>query len=299
MKRITLLYVVLMLAAVESWASPSIVVNADSLEFGQVDVGYPVTKTMVVTGHDLTDNINLSIIGRYSTEYEVSPSIIKPEDAAAGVAVRVTYRPRSAWSNWATLILTSADAADVQVPITADPQRNGTISGYNNQRSYNASVGRSDHSVEVAYFADAEIPPQPDPDTPVVRSMGLIAGNYEVSIDGDNCFRAQIVRSSALVNTCTVQISYKPRTSGSHHATLDVICPNAGVPLIRVYLEGTATPPTAGDLDYDGMITINDVTSVIDLLMMGACPSSQADVDGDGTLSINDVTDLIDLLLSF
>lgn len=299
MKRITLLYVVLMLAAVELWASPNIVVDAESLEFGQVDVGYPVSKTMVVTGHDLTDNINLSIIGRYSTEYEVSPSIIKPEDAAAGVTVRVTYRPRSAWSTWATLLLTSTDAADVQVSITADPQRNGTISGYNNQRSYNASVGRTDYSVEVAYFADAEIPPQPDPDVPVVRGIGLISGNYELSIDGDNCFHAQIVKSSALVNTCTVRISYTPRTSGTHHATLDVICPNAGVPLIRVYLEGAATPPTAGDLDYDGMITINDVASVIDLLMMGTSPSSQADVNGDGILSINDVTDLIDLLLSF
>ena len=47
------------------------------------------------------------------------------------------------------------------------------------------------------------------------------------------------------------------------------------------------------------MITIADVTNVIDLLIRGDAPSVQADVDCDGVLSIKDVTDLIDMLLSF
>lgn len=297
MRKFTLLLVVLVFAAVQAWAAPVIVVNAESVDFGQVDVGYPVTQWVTVTGYDLTDNINLAIDGRYSADYEVAPATITPETAANGVLVRVTYSPRSHWSTWATLVLSSADAADVEVPITADPQMNSTIYGYNNQRSYAAVVGGTDSSVEVAYFADAEVPH--DPNEPVVRSFGPTLGNYEVSIEGDDCFSARIVKSSAIVNTCTVRISYQPRTSGSHHATLNLICPNAGVPLIQVHLNGTATPPNCGDVDNDGMITIADVTNVVDLLMRGEAHSVQADVDGDGVLSIKDVTDLIDLLLSF
>lgn len=299
MKKFTLIIAVLTLAVAQAWAAPVIEVNAESVDFGQVDVGYPVTKMITVTGHDLTDNINLALDGRHSDEYEVSPTTITPEAAANGMIVRITYSPRSHWSDCANLVISSADAADVVVSITADPQRHPTIHGYNNPRSYTASVGRMASSVEVAYFADAEIPH--DPNEPVDRSFGPTLGRYSVMIDGDDCFSAQIIRSSAIVNTCTVRITYTPRSAGTHHATLDVVCPNAGVPLIQVQLDGTATPPTSGDLDGDGMITINDVTKVIDalLLLNGARLSDQADVNEDGILNIADVTCLIDMLLSF
>lgn len=297
MKKFTLIIPVLTLAVAQAWAAPVIEVNAESVDFGQVEVGYPVTQWMKVTGHDLTGEIDLAIDGRYSSEYEVFPTTITPEAAANGAMVTVTYKPLSPWSCCANLVLSTADAADVVVPITADAQRNSTIHGYNNQRSYTASVGRMASSVEVAYFADVEIPNDPNP--PVVRSIGPISGCYFVSIDGDDCFQAQVIKSSAIVNTCKVRITYRPRNVGTHHATLDVVCPRAGVPLIRVQLEGTATAPEVGDLDGDGMLSINDVTNVIDLLMSGGEVSDQADVNTDGELNITDVISLIDLLLGY
>ena len=162
MKKITLLLAVLALAVAQAWAAPVIEVDAEKLDFGQVDVGYPVTERFMVSGYDLTDDINLALTGRYAAEYEVTPSTITPEAAAAGVIVKVTYSPRSVWSTWATLVLSSADADDVTVSIVADPQRNGTIFGNNNQRTYTAAVGMVDYSVEVANFADAEIPTDPN-----------------------------------------------------------------------------------------------------------------------------------------
>lgn len=54
-----------------------------------------------------------------------------------------------------------------------------------------------------------------------------------------------------------------------------------------------------GDVDGDGVVSISDVTTLIDMLLNGdTAGHPEADVDGDGKVSISDVTDLIDLLLS-
>ena len=54
-----------------------------------------------------------------------------------------------------------------------------------------------------------------------------------------------------------------------------------------------------GDVDHDGMITIADVTVLIDYILTheGGCPIC-ADVDLDGAISISDVTVLIDMIMT-
>lgn len=55
-----------------------------------------------------------------------------------------------------------------------------------------------------------------------------------------------------------------------------------------------------GDVDNDGVITIGDVTGLIDYLLQGASSGAYldaSDVDGDGTITIADVTALIDIIL--
>ena len=57
----------------------------------------------------------------------------------------------------------------------------------------------------------------------------------------------------------------------------------------------------AGDVDFDGVVTINDVTSLIDYLLAGTTDEFTemlADMDGDGVVAINDLTALIDELLA-
>ncbi len=55
-----------------------------------------------------------------------------------------------------------------------------------------------------------------------------------------------------------------------------------------------------GDVDNDGNVSINDVTTLIDYLLGSSAEVNvlAADVDQDGDVSINDVTALIDMLLS-
>ena len=56
-----------------------------------------------------------------------------------------------------------------------------------------------------------------------------------------------------------------------------------------------------GDVDGDGKVTIDDVTTLIDYLLSSSASSrsiTNADCNGDGNISIDDVTLLIDYLLS-
>lgn len=63
----------------------------------------------------------------------------------------------------------------------------------------------------------------------------------------------------------------------------------------------TAKPVIRGDVDFDGSVTIADVTALIDLLLNGNTASvslTATDCDRDGKVTIGDVTALIDYLLS-
>ena len=54
-----------------------------------------------------------------------------------------------------------------------------------------------------------------------------------------------------------------------------------------------------GDVNDDGIVSIGDVTQLIDLLLTGSFAGNEnADVNADGNVSIDDVTALIDYLLS-
>ena len=60
-------------------------------------------------------------------------------------------------------------------------------------------------------------------------------------------------------------------------------------------------PVIRGDVDFDGSVTIADVTALIDLLLNGNTASvslTATDCDRDGKVTIGDVTALIDYLLS-
>lgn len=260
MKKSIFLSLAFCLASVMAMAEPVITASVDNLDFGEVEVGYPVKKTLTVSGQNLVGNIDLTIHARSVKYYTVSPEVITPDQAATGVNVTVTYNPGSQYWTDADLVLTSEDAADVTIPLTASPYFPEDAFVNNQMVSFSANVGQLVSSVGIVRFADYEVPTDPNP--PVDRSgkdeatLNVFPGldgidDYSVMIEGSTCFRAIITKASALAKVCTVRITYWPDAlpiNGVHRATLKVTCTRAGVPVVTIPLEGTPTLMTCDPL---------------------------------------------------
>ena len=283
---------------------PAITASVETVDFGNVTMGYNVTQRFTVTGLNLTDNLTLCISNDRFNQFSVSPSTITPEKAAQGVTVSVTVSPFNQYGTTATLTLASTGAEDVIIPVTADIERGESLP---KSIQFTTYVGGFTSIGGTINFPDAEIPP--DPNTPVVMSPaagnyalaqiapGVASADYSYTIQGDNCFNVTITKGSAIAKTCDVTITYRPLTLGSHNVTISFTCSRGGIP-VTVNVSGTAIEREPGDVNGDGLMTIGDATSLIDMLLCPITPPAHADVNGDGIVSIIDVTTLIDMLLS-
>lgn len=308
MKSKLLIVIAFILATVQGWAaSPIITASAESLNFGDVEIGYPLTKNFVVTGQNLNENISLALEGRHTYFYQVTPETITPEAAAAGVTVTVKCLPVSQYIWPVSVVLTSAGADDVSIPLTANPFFPEVMFINNHNEGFTAYVGQMVTHSGTIRFADAEVPT--DPYQPVDRSngddgdimIGAIPGGgvYSFQIEGaDKChFSARIAKASTITNICTVAISYVPRSCGTHNATLKVNCSKAGVPTVTINLHGESTG-VLGDLSGDGVIGLDDLTVMINWLLNSARNTSIGDVNDDGQFNLDDLTTLINRLLN-
>lgn len=301
MKKITLFMTVLLFTALQSWsaavgqeATPVITVNADVLDFGELSLGYPRTSSFTVTGANLSDDVILTVDGgNHAFQYHVTPASITPQEAAAGVRVTVKMVPVFYGTCDAHLVLASGDADDVVIPMTAHVNDVNATVTHSTTLSFFATVGQMTTSTEVLRWADAEVPH--DPNTPVVRTPGQSTtfgkvpdldglSNYSFELSGDGCFGYYVVKASDIVKTSSVKIVYHPTNEGPHQATLTCSCPGSST--IVITLEGRANP------------CIADVTSLIDLLLGDDDMPNASDMNADGMVSIADVTFMIDRIIN-
>ena len=308
MKSKLLFAIALILATAQAWAASAVITaNVESMNFGEVEIGYPVTQNFVVTGQNLNDNINLALEGRNTYFYQVTPEVITPEAAAAGATVTVKCLPVSQYIWPVNIVLTSTGADDVVIPLTADTFFPEVMFVNNQIQNFTAYAGQMVTRTGAIRFADAEVPT--DPNQPVDRSNGedgdvmLSAipggGIYSLKIEGvDKAhFSARIVKASTIANICTVAISYVPRYCGTHDATLKVTCSKAGVPTVTINLHGESTQ-VLGDLSGNGIIDIDDLSTMINWLLMGTRNTSIGDMNDDGEFNMDDLTTLINRLLN-
>lgn len=311
MKYRLLFLMALILAMGQEWASAdelngnaTITASVESVDFGDVEVGYTVVKSFRVYGHGLSDNINVTLDGRGSHFYQVTPETIDAQAAENGVKVTLKCNPISTYFWPADVVLSSTNADDVVIPVSAEPYYPEFFLSKQTVQ-FEAYAGQMVTKTGAIRFADAEVPPH-DPNTPVVMlnldmsAGGNLSDDYSITLDGaDKCqFAAYIVKSSAIAKICTVAITYMPRTTGSHDATITAYCSRAGVPDFTFYLHGESTD-VLGDLNNDGRLSVGDVAGMIDLLLNGDDNEFNqiSDFNNDGRFSIADVAGFINLLL--
>jgi hypothetical protein len=167
---------------------------------------------------------------------------------------------------------------------------------------FEAYVGQSDtHTIKLQYVVNG-----------VVR-LNATGQQEPTSLKGTNDFSVSIsnrfftatlenvmVASGSTTTTyiATVEVTYRPTIAGEHSAT--VYLNNAsGQSVASKNLIGIATV-LKGDADGDGLVTVADVTAIIDYLLSGDPTDinlAAADVDKDGKVTIADASTLIDLIL--
>lgn len=304
--RFKLLFLFTLFFVATQGQAAQITASVESMDFGDIEIGYPMTQNFVVTGYDLSENINLTLEGRHTYFYEVTPTTITPAAAAAGVTVTVKCKPVSTYIWPVNIVLTSQGASGLFIPLSANPFFPENMFVNKQTVNFTANVGQIVTQKGAIRFADAEVPT--DPNQPVDRSSGeddvMICavpggGFYSFQITGaDKChFSARIVKRSTITNICTVAISYSPHALGTHEAALQLTCTNAGVPNATIYLHGESTA-VMGDLNEDGLVSIIDITQMINLLLNNDRSISVADMNCDGVFNIDDLTILINKLLN-
>lgn len=91
--------------------------------------------------------------------------------------------------------------------------------------------------------------------------------------------------------------SMEQNADGSYRIAITVVA--ADLQTANCYVINVTAPAgLKGDVDDDGLVTISDVTALVDYLLGGGEINAQnADMDEDGKITIADVTSLIDRLL--
>ncbi len=92
---------------------PKLVADPSTLNFNTV-MGTPVTQSFMLTGLNLTGDVDLSVSG---AEFTINKTHVDKANASAGAVVTVTYFPTVAGTHTGTVTITSADCADVTVAL--------------------------------------------------------------------------------------------------------------------------------------------------------------------------------------
>ena len=125
----------------------SISVSESVLSFGTSHTnGSGVTRTITITGTNLTDDIQLSMSGDQATAFTASTAIITPEEAAAGATVTLRFKPTFTGVKQARLEIKSNGVETVTIPLVgigtrAHESLDGYLTAYPNNLSLETQVG--------------------------------------------------------------------------------------------------------------------------------------------------------------
>ena len=256
-------------------------VNGSTVNVGTIPAtGTSVSKSITVKGSDLTKSLNVGVSG---AGFSVTPTTISATNANAGTTVTVTYSSTVSGDATGTLVIASSEVS-ATVNLTAGKDAMPVIN-ISPVATIEAMVDGESSIVQSTVTSENN-----------TENITLsVDGNFELSLNRTTWLRSLTLDPTGetfyirLADTGTVGEYY-----GTITATTSIVSAYADVEGIV-----TAKPVTRGDVNMDGIVSIDDVTALIDFLLgTGVTIDEQAaDVDASGDIDINDVTALIDILL--
>ena len=259
---------------------PTLHANPDTLQF-TTNVGEPVTLPFTLSGLNLTKLVQLSVAG---SGFSLDKTVVTKTAVTNGIDINVTFNPNAAGVYNAIVNITSQGAD----PITV------VLKGTANVATYTPVM----QPANAAYVTSTGF--RADWTDQTLASMVV---NYTLEVSnqdgstGDANYRLveNITDKFYVLDNLTAGATYDFRVKAHYTDGSESLWSNTQEVTL---LQGHAF--ALGDVNHDNIVSIADVTALIDYLLSGdgnACTIC-ADVNGDQTVSIGDVTALIDKLLS-
>ncbi len=204
---------------------PQIGVSSTSLNFGTVAKGNTVSKTINVTGTNLTGNLTLSTGNAFFT---VSPTTITAAQAAAGKTVTVTYKPTSVGTHNATLTIKGGGAPSKTVSLTGKCENPPTPTITVNPTSLAFGTVIKGKTSSKTFTVKG---------TDLTGSLTISSNNSNFTVSPTTITAAQAAEGK------TVTVTYKPSAAGSHSGTITVSGGGAAAKTVSVTGK-CVNPPT-------------------------------------------------------
>ena len=261
-------------------AEPFVTATPGALSYS-TPVGTAVRKTFILRGFNLLGSVYLSVSGEGFT---ISKTTITKNTATNGSTVIVTYNPTEMGHHTGLITITTSGAQTLTVPLEGEALDNTPVLTVNpTSLTFEAGVGQT---VEERFTV----------------SGANLTGSLSLSLQDENgaysLNKTSITSAQALAGAVVV-VSYNPATAGSHLATITLS--GGGVDPVTINLSGEAVMLFArGDVNHDGEIDVDDVTSLISIILGGDTGEVYldcADVNDDGGIDVDDVTALITMIM--
>ena len=202
-------------------ALPRIIANKTDVNMSGY-VGDTITTTVNLEGRNLTQGVNVSVVG--PSIYSVEPSSFTNAEIMAGTTLTIKFIPTAAGTSSATINLNSAGAQQVSINVngTAQP-KTPTLSTSYQSLDFTAFAGGTANKTFRLYgeFITGDVTLTCDNQIFTVSPATIPAATYE-----DNSY-------------VTVTVTYAPTAAGTHNGNITISSP--GAENVTVALNGTST----------------------------------------------------------
>ncbi len=206
-------------------SDPNISVDQNEVAFENCYATMQYTKTVTVSGTNLTDNITITKSG--DSAFSIDQTSVTQTDGVANATITVTYSPTAAGSHTGTLTLTSTDAETVTISLSGTAQAaTPTLVANKSSLSFEAIKGTT---------ADAQ----------TVNVSGIfLTGDVTVAVSGTGFAVSETTLSNSDVlsaNGKDITVTFTaPSRTGDYTGTLTLT--SAGAEAVTIALSGTSKP---------------------------------------------------------